>query len=175
MKLTKVLGFAALLVSSPLALAAAPAAPPATGAPAASHVKPIQDMLAAMQAEKMMRSIAGASRYVNEEQRKSVFAKLDKVPPAQIYQRLAAPVARLVSAETAVEMTRFYTSSYGQKVLRQAYNSGPSYGNSDPAATAAEQKELKRPEYRKAHKAFLEAETGIRHEGFVLLQAIIKG
>lgn len=174
MTLTKVLGFAVLLASSPLAAAAAPVAPVATGAPAAAHVKPVYDMLAAMQAEKLMRSIAGASRFASEEQRKGVFAKLDKVPPAQIYQRLAAPVARLVSAETALEMTRFYLSTYGQKVLKQTYNSGPSYGNNEPVPTAAERKELKRPEYRKAHKAFLEAETGIRHEGFVLLQAISK-
>ena len=174
MKLTKVLGLAALLALSPLASAAATAAPQVTGAAAASHVKPVQDMLAAMQAEKLMRSIAGASRYASEDQRKGVYAKLDKVPPAQIYQRLAAPVARLVSAETAVEMARFYASSYGQKVLKQNYNSGPSYGNTDPMATPAERKELKRPEYLKAQKAFMEAESGIRHEAFGLLQEISK-
>jgi len=174
MKLIKVLGFAVLIASSPLAVAAAPVAPVTTGAPAAAHLKSVHDMLAAMRADMLMRSIAGASRFASEDQRKSVFAKLDKVPPAQIYQRLTAPVARLVSAETALEMTRFYSSTYGQKVLKQTYNSGPSYGSNEPAPTPAERKELKRPEYRKAHKAFLEAESAIRHEGFVLLQAISK-
>lgn len=174
MKLTKALGFAVLLASSGLAFAAAPAAQPAVGAPAASHVKPVQDMLAAMQAEKLMRNIAGSSRYASEDQRKGVFAKLDKVAPAQIHQALAAPVARLVSAETAMEMTKFYTSSYGQRVLKQMYNSGPSYGSNDPVPTATERKELKRPELIKAQKAFAEAETGIRHEAFVLLQTISK-
>ena len=169
----KVLCLAAMLASSQAALAAAPAAAPA-GAPAASHVKPVRDMLAAMQAEKMMRSIAGASRYSSETQRKAVFAKLDKVPAADVHQRLAAPVARLVSLETAAEMTRFYGTSYGQKMLKSMYNSGPSYGDNTPVPTAAERKELKRAQYIKANKAFMQAEQGIRHEAFLLLQAISK-
>ncbi len=174
MKLMNALALAALLASSTLAHAAAPAAAP-VGAPAASHVKPVQDMLAAMQAEKLMRSIAGASRYANDDQRKAVFAKLDKVAPATVHQRLAAPVARLVSQETALEMTKFYASTYGQKMLKNTYNSGPSFGDNTPVPTAAERKELKRPEYVKANKAFMEAENGIRHEAFLLLQAISKG
>lgn len=176
MKLMTSLALAALLASNSLATAAAPAAAAAqaAGAPAASHVKPVQDMLAAMQAEKLMRSIAGASRYSNEQQRKAVFAKLEKVPPAEVHQRLAAPVARLVSQETALEMTKFYTSSYGQKLLKSTYNSGPSFGDNTPVPTPAERKLLKRPEYIKANKAFTEADTGIRHEAFLLLQAISK-
>lgn len=173
MKMIKVLCLAAMLASSQLASAAAPAAA-TVGAPAASHVKPVQDMLAAMQAEKMMRSIAGASRYASEAQRKAVFAKLDKVPPAEIHRRLAGPVARLVSASTAAEMARFYSSSYGQKMLKSMYNSGPSYGDNTPRPTAAERNELKRPEYIKANKEFMQAEDGIRHQGFLLLQVISK-
>lgn len=174
MKMMKMMCLAALLAAGSVAQAGAPAAPAAAGAPAAAHVKTVQDMLAAMQAEKLMRSIAGASRYGSEEQRKGVFAKLDKVPPAEVYQRLSAPVARLVSAETAAEMTKYYLSSYGQKVLRSMYNSGPSYGDNTPAPTAAERKELKRPELVKAQKAFADAEEGIRHEAFLLLQAVSK-
>ena len=174
MKLISSLALAALLVSNAPVHAAAPAAAPAAGAPAASHIKPVQDMLAAMQSEKLMRSIASASRYSNDQQRKAVFAKLDKVAPAEVHQRLAAPVARLVSQETALEMTKFYTSSYGQKMLKSTYNSGPSFGDTTPVPTPAERKLLKRPEYIKANKAFMEAEAGIRHEAFLLLQAISK-
>ena len=173
----KMLCLAALLASSQIAFAAAaagPAAAVAPGAPAASHVKPVQDLLAAMQSEKLMRSIASASRYSNEQQRKAVFAKLDKVAPAEIHLRLAAPVARLVSHETALEMTKFYTSSYGQKMLKSTYNSGPSFGDNTPVPTPAERKLLKQPEYIKANKAMMEAEAGIRHEAFLLLQAISK-
>jgi hypothetical protein len=174
MTMMKVLCLAAMLAAGAVAHAAPAAAPAPIGAPAASHVKPVQDMLAAMQAEKLMRSIAGASRYGSEEQRKAVFAKLDKVPAAEVYARLAGPVARLVSAETAQEMTRYYASSYGQKVLRATYNSGPSYGDNTPVPTAAERKELKKPELVKAQKAFAQAEDGIRHEAFLLLQAVSK-
>lgn len=173
MKLVNAMCAAVLLATSQLALSAAPAAAP-VGAPAASHVKPVQDMLAAMQAEKMMRSIAGASRYSSEEQRKAVFDKLDKVPAAEVHQRLAAPVARLVSVETATEMTKYYASSYGQRVLKSMYNSGPSYGDNTPVPTPAERKALKNPELVKALKAFAQAEDGIRHEGFLLLQVISK-
>ena len=174
MKIMKAIVFAAVLGSSPLALAAAAPAAAPVGAPAASHVKPVQDLLAAMQAEKLMRSIAGESRYASDTQRKAVFAKLDKVAPAEVHQRLAAPVARLVSQETALEMTKFYLSSYGQKMLKSTYNSGPSFGDNTPVPTPAERKLLKRPEYVKANKAFMEAETGIRHEAFLLLQSISK-
>lgn len=173
MKMMKVLCLAAMLAAGSTAHAA-PAAPAAVGAPAASHVTPVREMLAAMQAEKLMRSIAGASRYSSEEQRKAVFAKLDKVPAQEVHSRLAGPVARLVSLETAQEMTKYYASSYGQKVLRAMYNSGPSYGDNTPAPTAAERKELKKPELVKAQKAFAQAEDGIRHEAFLLLQQVSK-
>ena len=38
-------------------------------APDAAQVKAVQDMLVSLQAEKMMRQTAGASRYSNEEER----------------------------------------------------------------------------------------------------------
>ena len=155
--------------------AAPAAAPTAAAASPAAHVQAVQDLMAAMQTEKMIRSTASNSRYASEAQRKSVFDKLAKVPPAVIHQRLAAPVAKVVSAETAAEMTRFYNSPYGQKVLHQKYNSGPSMMMGQEAKlTPAEKKELKRPEYVKASKALAEAEPAIEHETFVLLQAIIK-
>lgn len=173
MKLVSVMCAAALFAMNQLTLAAAPAAAP-VAVSAASHVKSVQDMLVAMQAEKMMRSIAGASRYSNDEQRKAVFAKLDKVPVAEVYRRLAAPVARLVSVETATEMTKYYASPYGQRVLKSMYNSGPSYGDNTPVPSAAERKALKNPELVRAQKAFAQAQEGIRHEAFLLLQALSK-
>ncbi|MFP5391244.1 MAG: hypothetical protein ACLGI6_06820 [Gammaproteobacteria bacterium] len=179
MKLAVHLVLGAVFALGAPAFAATPAPAAAANDPhlKAEHVKAVQDLLAAMQAEKLMRSTASASRYNSEAQRKAVFDKLDKVPAAVIHQRLAAPVAKLVSAETAAEMTRFYGSSFGQKVLKEKYNSGPRVmlGQQGPVPTAAEKKELKRPEYLKASKALADAEPGIEHECFVLLQAIIKG
>ena len=132
-------------------------------------------MLAAMQAEKMMRSITGSSRYASEAQRTAAYAKLEKVPPAQIYARLAYPLARTISAETATEMARFYSSSYGKKIVYGMYNSKPSIGQPiAPLATAAERKDMQRPAYIKANKALAEAQSVLRHEGFVLLQSIAK-
>ena len=167
-----------LVVGVALSLAAlAPSswAAPAPGAPDAVQVKAVQDMLAAMQAEKMMRATASASRYSSEAQRKSVMDKLARIAPAQIYQRLAAPVAKIVATDTAVELTRLYSSSYGQKLLQQKYNSGPSmFPAQEPQATPAEKKELKRAETIKARKALVAAEPAIEHEAFVLLAAIIK-
>ena len=154
---------------------AVPAAAPAAAASPAAHVQAVQELMAAMQTEKMMRSTASNSRYASEAQRKSVFDKLAKVPPAVIHQRLAAPVAKFVSAETAAVMTRFYSSPYGQKLLHQKYNGGPSMMMGQEAKLSpAEKKDLKRPDYVKASKALAEAEPAIEHETFVLLQAIIK-
>ena len=178
MKLLKMLGLAALVASSSMAFAAAPAAAPApaaAGVITVGHVNAVTSLMAAMQMEKMMRTIAGASRYASEDQRKAAYAKIDKVPPAQIYARLAYPLARTISAETATEMARFYSSSYGKKIVYQMYNSQATYGEpAAPAATAAERKDMQRPEFLKASKALAEADPAIRHEGFVLLQAIAK-
>ena len=155
--------------------AAATASAPATAAPGQAQVQAVQQLMAAMQAEKMMRSTAGASRYANDAQRQAVMDKLSKVPPAEIYQRLAAPVARFVSTETALEMSKFYTSSYGQKVLQQTYNSGPSmYAAQAPTPVGPEKAQLKQPALVKARQEFAQAEAAIKHEAFVLLGAISK-
>ncbi len=181
MKLLKILAVAAALAAHPMSMAAAPAAAPAAAAPAASpaaHLKAVTDMLAAMQAEKLMRTIAGSSRYANDAQREDTFNKLAKVPPAQIHQRLARMVAPLVSTETATEMARYFASSYGQKVLQQKYNSGASFsfGGPPPAPkkSAAEAKDMKRPAFVKALKEYEAAEEPIRRQGFQLLQQIVK-
>lgn len=175
MKLLKSLGLAVLIASSTLSFAAAP---PAAGVITVGHVQAVTDLMAAMQAEKMMRTITGASRYASEAQRAATYAKLEKVPPAQIYARLAYPLARTISAETATEMARFYSSSYGKKIVYRMYNSKVSYGEptgpAGPAPTAAERKDTQRPAFIKASKALADADGVIRHEGFVLLQSIAK-
>lgn len=138
MKALKLLAVAGLMAISTLALAAAPvAAGTAAAAPGAAQVKAAYDLLAAMQAEKLTRTVAGGSKFPNEQQRLAFMAKLDKVPATEVYNRLAAPVAKLVSAETAVEMTRFYQSSYGRKVLQKTYNGGPSMYDDAPKPTPA--------------------------------------
>ncbi|HEX8614198.1 MAG TPA: hypothetical protein VF800_23210 [Telluria sp.] len=183
MKPIYALTMAALLAGAPLTQAAPAATPAASTAavstpvatPDAARIQAVQAMLAAMQTEKMMRSVAGASRYANEEQRASVFAKLDKVPPQQIYQRLALPVARVIGVETANELTAFYSSDYGKRLLQQTYNSKASmFPPEPPVPNAAEKKMLKRPELVQARKELAGADATIRHEAFVLLQAIIK-
>ena len=115
MNLRKTLGLAALIAASNLAFAAAPAAAPAAVVITNGHVRAVTDLLAAMHAEKMMRTITGTSRYASEAQRTAAYAKLEKVPPAQIHARLAYPLARTISAETASEMARFYSTDYGKK------------------------------------------------------------
>jgi hypothetical protein len=174
MKSMKALGLAVLLVSCRLSYAAAPAAAPAA-AVTVGHVQAVTRLMAAMQMEKMMRTIAGSSRYASEQQRNAAYAKLDKVPPEQIHARLAYPLARTISEETASEMARFYSSSYGKKIVYQMYNRKASYGEpAMPAATAAERKDMQRPAFIKASKTLAEADGIIRHEGFVLLQSIAK-
>ena len=175
MKLMKTLGAAALVLSSTLLSPFSFARAPAAGVITVGHVQAVTDLLAAMQMEKMMRTITGSSRYASEAQRSAAYAKLEKVPPAQIYARLAYPLARSVSAETASEMARFYSSSYGKKVVYQMYNSKASYGaQAAPTATTAERQDMQRPAFIKASKALAEADGVIRHEGFLLLQSIAK-
>lgn len=171
----KLLAAAGLVAVSTLALAAAPAAAPAsTAAPSAMQVKAAYDLMAAMQAEKLTRTVAGGSRFANEQQRSAFMAKLDKVPATEVYSRLSAPVAKLVSAGTAVEMTRFYQSTYGQKVLQKTYNGGPSMYDVAPKPTPAEKAELAKPAYIKADKEFQAAKSAIRHEVFVLVSQLAK-
>ncbi|MFZ3290522.1 MAG: hypothetical protein WA191_27190 [Telluria sp.] len=175
MKLMRILILAGSMAATTLAAAAAPApvaAPAAT--PGAAQVKAVQDLLASMQAEKMMRTTAGTSRYSSEQQKQAVFDKLAQVPPAEIHRRLAVPVARFVSTETAIEMTRFYGSSYGKRVLYQTYNSKPTFQAQEVTPTKAEQADLKRPAYLKAAKALKAAEPAIQHESFVLLTQIMR-
>lgn len=171
------LGMALAIGAPAFAATAAPTAPVAAKAPDAAHVKAAQDLMAAMQAEKLMRTVASRSRYSSEKQRKSVFEKIDKTPPAVIYQRLAAPVARLVSADTAIEMTRFYGTPYGQKVIHQKYNSGPQIIMAGVQAKESpdEKKERKRAAYVNASKELAGAQSAIESEVFKLLQAINKG
>jgi hypothetical protein len=124
-----------------------PAAQPTAANPA--HTKAVQDLLGAMQVQYVLRGVAARSRYSNPAQRQAVLVKVDKVPPAEVYQRLAPPVAKLISADTAIEMTRFYNTPYGKKVLQQRYNSGPQLMM--PGAVTAvppeEKKERKRAAY----------------------------
>lgn len=164
---------AALLVAA--SAFAAPATSPAqTAAPAAAHVKAVQDLLGAMHTEYMMRGVASRTRFPSEAQRKAVFAKLDKMPPAEIHQRLAAPVARVVSLDTALEMTRFYNTPYGKQVIHNKYNSGSQLMMPGAKQTIApeEKKERKRPAYVTASKELADAEPAIQSEAFKLLQAI---
>ena len=107
------------------AFAATPA-PAAQGAvPAAAHVKAVQDLLGVMHTEYVLRGVASRTRFPSEAQRKAVYAKLDKMPPAEVYQRMAPPLARVISLDTAVEMTRFYNTPYGKQVIHNKFNSGP--------------------------------------------------
>lgn len=167
----------ALAAPAAVAAAAKPVAPASNvaAAPGATQIQAVQAMLAAMQAEKMMRTTAGASRYANDAQRQAVMDKLLKVPAGEIHQRLAAPVARFVSTETALEMSKFYASTYGQKLLQQTYNGGPSmYGVKDPVPVGPEKAQLKSPALIKARTELAAVEPQIKHEAFVLLGAISK-
>ncbi|MES2262254.1 MAG: hypothetical protein V4724_27350 [Pseudomonadota bacterium] len=174
MKLLKVWAATGVMALASWASAVTPAATSvAASAPDAAQVQAAHDLLVAMQAEKLMRMTAGASKFADDKQRQAVMAKLDKIAPEEVYRRLSLPVARLVAADTATEMTRFYTSSYGQRLLKQTYNSGPSLNAGDPVPTAAEKIELKRPAYLKADQAFQQVKPAIRHEVFVLVKDIV--
>nr|WP_315395500.1 hypothetical protein [uncultured Duganella sp.] len=151
------------------------AMPALAQAPDAAKVKAAHDMLAAMQAEKLLRMTAGMSKYPSPAQRELVMAKVEKLTPEMVYTRLATPVARLVGTETALEMTRYYQSSYGRKLLQQTYNGAPRMYPVDPTPTPAEKTELKKPAFVKANAEFKAAEPAIRHEVFVLLTEINKG
>jgi hypothetical protein len=145
----------------------------ATPNPDAAQVKAAHDLLASMQAEKMMRMTAGMSRYASPEQRKQVMDKVIHLQPEFVYTRLATPIAKLLSTETLLEMTRYYQSSYGKKVLEDTYNSKAQMYPTAPKPTPAEQVELKKPAYLKADKEFKANEEAIHHETFVLLKDII--
>lgn len=168
------LGLSLVMASPAFAAAPAPATPAAL--PSAAHVKAVQDLLAAMQVENVLRGVAGRSRYQSDAQRQAVFAKLDKTPPAEVYRRLAPPLAQVISADTASEMTRFYNTPYGKQVIHKKYNSGVQL--SMPGATSAvppeEKKERKRAAYVQASKELAAAEPVLEREAFKLLQLINK-
>jgi hypothetical protein len=123
----------------------------------------------------MMRMTAGMSRFSSPEQRKQVMDKVINLQPEFVYTKLAAPVAKLLSKETTLEMTRFYQSSYGKRVLHDTYNSSAQMYATVPKPTPAEQTELKKPAYIKADQEFKANEQAIHHETFVLLKEVISG
>jgi hypothetical protein len=157
-----------------LSLIFAPAAQAA--APAPSHVKAVQDLLGAMQAENVLRGVASRSRYQSVAQRKAVFDKIDKTPPAEVYQRMAPALAAVISADTAAEMTRFYHTPYGKQVIYRKYNNrgGIMYPGMREVVPPEEKKERKRAAYVNASTELAKAEPMIEHEAFKLLQAIDK-
>jgi hypothetical protein len=152
----------------------APAAQAA--APAPSHVKAVQDLLGAMQAENVLRGVASRSRYQSVAQRKAVFDKIDKTPPAEVYQRMAPALAAVISADTAAEMTRFYHTPYGKQVIYRKYNNrgGIMFPGMREVVPPEEKKERKRAAYVNASTELAKAEPMIEHEAFKLLQAIDK-
>ena len=158
-----------------LAASLAGAAHAANPNPDANQIKAAHDLLAAMQAEKMMRMTAGMSHYASKEQHDQVMQKVIALPPETVYTKLAAPVAHILSPETVVEMTHYYQSSYGKKVLNSIYNSGAQLYPSEPKPTPAEQAELKKPAFIKADQEFKANEQAIHHEAFVLLNQVING
>lgn len=170
MKTMNTLALAGLMAAAQLASAAAPSA-----APDATQIKAAHDLLAAMQAEKLMRMTAGESHYSDAKQRQEVMSKLDRVPAEEIYRRLSVPLAQLVSTETATEMTRFYLSDYGQRVLKQNYNSGAQLYPTMPTPSPAEKEALKKPAYLKADQELKAAEPGLHHAEFQLVTAIASG
>ena len=105
-----------------------------------------------------------------------MFAKLDKTPPAEVYQRLAPALASVISFDTAVEMTRFYNTPYGKQVIYKKYNSGAQVVMPGTRAVVPleEKKERKRAAYVLASKELADAEPMFEREAFKLLQVINK-
>lgn len=153
------------------------AAPAVASAAKASpaDLKAVHDLLAALQAEKLLRLKAGMARYASAQQRAATSAKVEAVPKETVYARLAAPMARRISTDTATEMARFYQSSYGQKLVHAMYNNGPSLGSSDPKPTPREAADMKRPAWQKANAEFQAARPALEHEAFVLVTQIANG
>jgi hypothetical protein len=145
-------------------------------APNPAHVKAVQDLLSAMQIEKVLKGVAVRSHYQSEAQRQAVLAKIDKTPPAEIYQRMAPPLAHTISADTALEMTRFYNTPYGKQVIYRKYNSRAQIiiPGTVAAVPPEEKKERKRAAFVHASQELADAEPVIEHEAFNLLQQINK-
>ena len=81
-----------------------------------------------------------------------------------------------MSADTALEMSRFYTTPYGKQVIHRKYNSGVQLSMPGMTASVApeEKKERKRAAYVQASKELAAAEPAIEREAFKLLQQINK-
>jgi hypothetical protein len=169
-----VIGLSLVCVNPAFAAPAAPAAP--ITAPDAAHLQAVQDLLRAMQIEKSIPGIAARSRYQSEAQRQAVYAKLDKVPSAEVYQRMAPPLVSVISTDTAIEMTRFYTTPYGKKVIHQRYNSGARImmPGMKMAVPPEEKEARKSAAYVKASTELAAAEPAVEHEAFNLLQSVNK-
>jgi hypothetical protein len=169
------LGLALACATPAFAAGAAPTAAKATAA-APAHVKAVQDLLSSMEAEKVLLGVASRSHYQSQDQRKAVLAKVGKIPPAEVYRRMAPALAASISADTAAEMTRFYNTPYGRKVIYRKYNSAGGIvmpGAARVETVAPEEKqERKRAAYVKASKELAAADPAIEHEAFKLLQAI---
>src|SRR5690606_38386988 len=106
-----------------------------------------------------------------------VFAKIDRTPAAEVHRRLAVPMAKVISAETAAEMTRFYNTPYGKRVIQDRFNSGPQlvFPGAKPVVPPEEKKERKRAAYVTASKELADAQPVLESEAFKLLQQISKG
>lgn len=169
-----VLGLSLVFTAPAFATTKASAAQAAV--PNGAHVKAVQDLLGAMQFEKALRGVAARSRYQSEGQRQAVFAKLEKTPAAEVHRRLAPSLARAISADTAVEMTRFYNTPYGKKVIHKKYNSGAQIimPGMTTAVPLEEKKERKRAAYVVASKELADAQPIFQREAFKLLQLIDK-
>lgn len=140
--------------------------------PGSAHVTAVQDLLRAMQVENVMRRVAYRSRYPSERQRTEALAKLEKTPASEIHRRLALPLAQVISADTATEMTRFYNTPYGKQVIHKKYNSGAQMLGMNASVPKQEIKERKRAAYVLASKELADAEPLVEHEAFKLLQKI---
>jgi hypothetical protein len=169
-----VLGLSLLAANAASAKGTAPAAQSA--APTPAHVKAVQDLLSAMQIQKVLRGVAFRSHYQSEAQRQAVLAKIDKMPPAEVVQRMAPPLAHAISFDTALEMTRFYNTPYGKQVIYRKYNSRAQIIIPGMAAAVLpeEKKERKRAAFVHASQELADAEPVIEHEAFNLLQQINK-
>ena len=167
-----VLGLSMLVAAPAFSATAAPAPQAAAASPA--HVQAVQNLLGVMHAEYALRAVAARTRFPTEAQRKAVNARLDAMPPAEVHRRLAPALTRAISLDTATEMTRFYGTPYGKKIIHQKYNSGPQIMMPGMlgAVSPEEKKERKRAEYVQASKELAAAEPAIQHEAFKLLQAL---
>ncbi|HBF52114.1 MAG TPA: hypothetical protein DDX04_19180 [Massilia sp.] len=166
--------FSMLAAGPAFSATAAPAPAPKAVAANPAHVQAVQDLLGVMHVEYELRAVAARTRFPSEAQRKAVTAKLDKMTPAEVHRRLAPSLASKISAETAIEMTRFYNTPYGKKLIYQKYNSGPQImmPGMSSAIPPEEKKERKRAAYVQASTELAAAQPAIQHEAFKLLQAL---